>query len=128
MALRNARETLSDGLIIAMVLKGLQRTFNAFSIYVTHSSKELTFSEFKIQLQSFEYTDKYQNSNDDDVMKLTNSFSKMSNEVSCFKCNGKGHIVKISLNNSKKNKKWYNYCKSQTRESHATIKSEIQSK
>ena len=50
MALRNARETLSDSLIITMVLKGLPRTFNAFSIYVTHSSKELTFSEFKMQL------------------------------------------------------------------------------
>ena len=49
-ALRNARETLSDGLIIAMVLKGLPRTFNAFSIYVTQNSKELTFSEFKTQL------------------------------------------------------------------------------
>ena len=46
-ALRNAGETLSDGLIIAMVLKGLPRTFNAFSIYVTHSSWELTFFEFK---------------------------------------------------------------------------------
>ena len=33
-ALRNVGETL----IIAMVLKGLPRTFNVFSIYVTHSS------------------------------------------------------------------------------------------
>ena len=98
-----------------MVLKGLPRTFNAFSIYVTHSSKELTFSECKTQLRSFEDTDKYhQNSNDDNVMKLTNSFSKMSNEVSCFKCNGKGHVVKICPNNFKKNKKCCNYCKSQT--------------
>ena len=47
-------------------------------------------------------------------MKLTNSFSKMSNEVSCFKCNGKGHVGKIWPNNFKKNKKWYNYCKRQT--------------
>ena len=47
-------------------------------------------------------------------MKLTNSFSKMSNEVSCFKCNGKGHVAKIYPNNFKKNKKWCNYCKSQT--------------
>ena len=114
-ALRNAGETLSDGLIIAMVLKGLSRTFNAFSLYVTHSSKELTFSEFKTQLRSFEDTDKYhQNSNDDNVMKLTNAFSKMSNEVSCFKCNGKGDVAKICPNNFKKNKKWCNYGKSQT--------------
>ena len=69
-ALRNAGETLSVGLIIAMVLKGLSRTFNAFSIYVTYSSKELTFSEFKTQLRSFKDTEKYhQNSNDDNVMK-----------------------------------------------------------
>ena len=82
---------------------------------MTHSSKELTFSEFKMQLRSFENTDKYhQNSNDDNVMKLTNSFSKMSNEVSCFKCNGKGHVAKICPNNFKKNKKWCNYCKRQT--------------
>ena len=98
----------------AMVLRGLPRTFNAFSIYVTHSSKELTFSEFKTQLQSFENKDKYhQNSNDDKVMKLTNSFSKMSNEVSCFKYNEKRHVDKICPNNFKKNKKWCNYCKSQ---------------
>ena len=37
-ALRNSEKTLSDGLIIAMVLKGLPSTFNPFSIYVTHSS------------------------------------------------------------------------------------------
>ena len=108
-------ETLSDGLIITMVLKGLPRTFNAFSIYVTHSSKELMFSKFKMQLRSFEDTDKYhQNSNDDNVMKLINSFSKMSHEVSCFKYNGKGHVAKICPNNFKKNKKWCKYCKSQT--------------
>ena len=93
----------------------LPRTFNAFSIYVPHSSKELTFSKFKMQLQSFENLEKYhKNSNDDNVMKLTNSFSKMSNEVSCFKCNRKGHATKICLNNFKKNKKWCNYSKIQT--------------
>ena len=81
---------------------------------MTHSSKELTFSEFKTQLRSFEDTNKYhQNLNDDNVMKLTNSFSKMSNEVSCFRCYGKEHAAKICPNNFKKNKKWCNYCKSQ---------------
>ena len=107
--LRNAGETLSDGLIITMVIKGIPSIFNSFSIYVTHSSKELTFSKFKMQLRNFEDTDKYhQNSNYDNVMKIINSFSKMSNEVSCFKCNGKERVAKICPNNFKKNKKWCN--------------------
>ena len=85
-ALKNARGSLSDDLIIAMILKGLPDTFNPISIYAKHSSKELTFLEFKKQLRSFEDTDKYRhNSNDDNVMKFTNSFSKVTiNEVLCF--------------------------------------------
>ena len=68
-----------------------------------------------MQLRSFKDMNEYhQNSNDDNVMKLTNSFSKMSNKVSCFKCNGKGHVAKICPNNFNQNKKWCNYCKSQT--------------
>ena len=78
----------------------------------------ISFSKFKTQLRSFEDTDKYhQNSKDHNVMKLTNSFSKMSNEVSCFKCDGKGHVAKICPNNFKKKKKWCNYCKTHVRES-----------
>ena len=112
-ALRNAGESLNVGLIIAMILKGLPGTFNPFSIYVTHSSKELTFSKLKTQLQSFEDTDKYHhNSNDDNVMKFTTSFSKVTtNEVSCFTSNGKGYLAKICPNNPKKNKQWCSYCK-----------------
>ena len=37
-ALRNAKESLSDNLIIAMILKRRSDMFNPFSIYVTHSS------------------------------------------------------------------------------------------
>ena len=41
-ALRNAGQTVDDALIIVMILKGLPRHFNLFSIYVTHINKEFT--------------------------------------------------------------------------------------
>ena len=55
-ALRNVVQTVNDVLIIAMMLKNLPRHFNLFSIYVTHSNKELMFSKFKTELHSFEET------------------------------------------------------------------------
>lgn len=57
-ALRSARQIVDDALIIAMVLKDLSEYFNPFSIHVTHNSKELTFSELKTELRSFENTTK----------------------------------------------------------------------
>ena len=53
MALRNAKETLSNGLIIAMILKGLPESYQPLAIHITQST------EFKVQLRSFEETEKF---------------------------------------------------------------------
>ena len=45
-ALREADETISDGLLIAMILKGLPQTFLPFSVMV-NDKKKLSFVEFK---------------------------------------------------------------------------------
>ena len=45
-ALRNAGKTVTDSLLIAMVLKGLPEEYKPFVVVVTQSDKEQEFSEF----------------------------------------------------------------------------------
>lgn len=49
-ALRNAEETLSDGLLIVMILKGLSDSFKPFSINITQSDEKLTFTKLNLNL------------------------------------------------------------------------------
>ena len=49
-SLRNAKEVISDGLIIAMILKGLPESYKPFAIHTTQSSEELTYTKFKSKL------------------------------------------------------------------------------
>ena len=51
--MREADETISDGLLIAMILKGLPQTFLPFSIMVDNRTK-LSFAEFKKAQRNFE--------------------------------------------------------------------------
>lgn len=97
-ALRNADETLSDGLLIAIVLKGLPESFKPFAIHITQSDEQMTFGEFKTKLRSYESTEKFSAiSTDDNVMKASNVNTSWprgkdkEHEIICYNCVQKGH-------------------------------------
>lgn len=46
-ALKNAGKKLSDGLLVAIVLKGLPESFKLFTIHVTQRDETMPFAEFK---------------------------------------------------------------------------------
>ena len=120
-ALRNAGETLGDGLLVAMILKGLPASFKPFAIHVAHTDDNITFAEFKTKLRSFEETEKNAAESSDSVMKTqgrvgrrpakttTRDRCKDDTDIVCFKCGTKGHRAREC-----RQKTWCSRCRSDT--------------
>lgn len=89
-ALRIAKETLSDGLIIAKTLKKLPDFFKPFSIHVIQFEIP-SFAKFKSMLRSFEQTEKLSTKPKvDRVMKIQSP----SQAMTCYGYGKKGHLVR----------------------------------
>ena len=103
-ALRNAKETLSDGLIIAMVLKGLPQMYKPFSISVSQGpdAGEITFPQFKARLRSYEETEKLNKPppQTDNIMKASDwrpapgMPGAPSTTKTCYACGRQGHFAR----------------------------------
>ena len=88
-SLKSAGETISESLLIAMVLKGLPAKFKPFSTVVTQKDKNQTFTEFKVALRSFEETEKaYCEEPRDSVMKFSKRFGSGTRRkpIVCYTC------------------------------------------
>ena len=106
-ALRAAEEVISDGLLVAMALKGLPRTYKTFSTVVIHREKPMIFAEFKTALRNYEENEKCGKAADkDNVMNVRQKF-----DGKCFTCEKKGHK---SSECWMKTEKWCTLCKTKT--------------
>ena len=115
-ALLYAGETVSDSLLIAMVLKGLPSSYKPFSIVVTQSDKYKTFPDFKVALRDFEESEKLTLSDDKgtSVLKTSSHFSNRNSSsslVTCYKCGVIGHKANVCRNKAKFTL-WCKLCKS----------------
>ena len=122
-ALRNADENISEGLLIAMVLKGLPVEYKPFVVVTTQNEKHTSFTDFKVALRSFEDTEKScvtTENPDSAVMKTVDirkpaksTVNKHSGNITCFACGKQGHKAD-SCGDKVKNKLWCSGCNMST--------------
>ena len=113
-SLSDAGENVSDGLLVAMVLKGLPSQFKSFVAVVTQSDKTWTFKDLKKSIRDYEDTEKARNTEKASSIMKTNSSSSKSAYVStkritCYSCGAPGHKSNECRNKSKG--KWCRLCK-----------------
>ena len=93
-ALKSAEEVISDGLLIAMILKGLPRSYKTFSTVVIQREKPMTSSEFKTALRNYEENEKSCKTEDRDNVMYTKPQKRFDGK--CFKYDKKGHKARIA--------------------------------
>ena len=110
-ALRNAGETVTDSLLIAMVLKGLPEEYKPFVVVVTQSDKEQKFSEFKVALRSFEDTERTSVTTGSHSVMKTEYKKEPQSDIVCYQCGHPGHIARFCKSNNKNRRgQWCNTC------------------
>ena len=118
-SLKAAGETISDSLLVAMILKGLPLEYKTFCTVVTQRKDPMNFKEFKPALRSFEETEKCQNSKEkiqDSVMYVKPGEKEFIPR--CYKCRKLGHKANQCNENGYKPSRWCENCKSPTHDAY----------
>ena len=119
-ALKEAKETVSDALLIAMVLKGLPDEYRPFIAVATQKEGQ-TFQDFKSTLRGYEETEKSRAKKDDrpdSVLKVRVGGAAAKGAASevrkCYGCGSEKHIAKNCPDKQNKVGKWCTFCQSKT--------------
>ncbi|XP_068227917.1 uncharacterized protein [Palaemon carinicauda] len=125
-SLKSAGETISDSLLIAMVLKGLPEEFTPFNTVVMQKDTESTFPEFKSLLRSYEESLRSREAHRPDVKSenvLKVNYKKnpdyqcggsaSGSSVRCYSCGKTGH-KSFECRLKKDRGKWCKECKTIT--------------
>ena len=120
-SLNNAGETISDGLLIAMVLKGLPPSFATFRALINQKEAVMKFAEFKVTLRSYEETERSTRVSIPEQRNnhVVGGAAVTDNVMLCWVCNKPGHKAYECRNNTKttgrKTKsRWCGVCKNST--------------
>ncbi|KAJ8365023.1 hypothetical protein SKAU_G00138540 [Synaphobranchus kaupii] len=121
-ALRSAGEAPSEGLMMAMVMRGLPEKYKPFTLMVTHGDAELTLGQFKAKLRNFEASEESAPATDETgerVLKAQATPKKKPAKrfirdgdgersgLVCWRCGGNGHQKDDCTK-----KVWCSFCKS----------------
>ena len=111
--LKNAGETVSDNLLIAMILKGLPTEYQPFVTVTTQRKEPHDITSFKTALRTHEETMKACENPSDNVMTVKSN-------IKCYKCGQTGHrkFECKSKKHTSERRRWCDYCKSPTHDTH----------
>ncbi|MEE4247441.1 MAG: reverse transcriptase domain-containing protein [Kangiellaceae bacterium] len=120
--LKAAGEDVSDGLLIAMIIKGLPSTYSTFSV-LTSQKENPSFAEFEAAFRAFEETIKISSAHgkEDQVMMTpqTSRDQQKKKDIKCYACGKLGHksFECRSKNSISKKNRWCTNCNSNTHDS-----------
>ncbi|XP_034061612.1 uncharacterized protein LOC117539525 [Gymnodraco acuticeps] len=118
-ALRSAGEAQSEGLMMAMVMRGLPEKYKPFTLMVTHGDSEVTLGQFKAKLRNFEASeDSASDEMSERVLRVQAATKRKpakrfipdgggEHVGTCWRCGEKGH-----RKDDCRKKVWCSFCKS----------------
>ena len=113
--LRNTGETISDNLLIAMILKGLPSDFQSFVTVTTQRKEPHNLASFKEALRTYEETMKAcDNSEETQAGRSSDNVMTVNAKTKCYNCGKLGHMKYECKTEKRRRGRWCSYCKSDT--------------